>query len=641
MLKSFSLYILHVNADARIRSVLDIFHSTMYSMKTISVFLDKISAKENRKWLLSICLAMIAAKVVASAGGGGGGGSSSSGGGGGGLGAILYLLYLIPFPWNVVTIGGLVVFSLFTRKKVRAVSGLNKIASFDTVDATEAEIPADFMQRNPQFTKETFTAKVETAFMAIQDAWMKMDLKGVRKWITDGVWQRFNTQFLMMQTIGQKNTMSNIEIQKIVIADVQQDGNYDIIDVGIHFTMLDNFVTEKFPQLNTEGFLENVEYWTFIRKSGVAEKDMFHSENCPSCGAPLPKNMGEVGKCESCGVITTLGDYDWVLSEITQSADYANDNNKLDKNGKLTNQIRLAMQRDSDFSVQFLEDKASNAYMQILAAQVTRKPERMRRFVGGDLFEKLSEENKNAAPFAFNRLYLNNVTLMDFYQKEGKDNMVVGFKRTAQKVSLADGKISLVDYAMYTSNEIMILSRDMGAGQPKGSLYAHSCPSCGGPVGDTLDLKCGYCGAELNSTKNEWIITGLMDGLQYSALAEEQQLPLVTHVGIKDLDPLFKVRDYAMNNVMMIIFADGKMEDAEFAFAIKLSKKLGYDSKKITGFVELGKNRQLTLRLPEDRRSAQKVYDIMVKAAHADGRIQDEEKVILDDVAARIEHLAA
>ncbi len=608
-------------------------------MKFIRASFEKFSLRENRKWIASICLMFIALQALASAGGGGGGGSSSDDSGL--IEIVIYIIYLIPFPYNIAALGVLVLLSFIGRKKVRAVSGLNKIASFDDVAQTEAEIPADFMQRNPEFNTEGFKSKVTNAFYSIQIAWMKMDLGEVRKWITDGVWQRFNTQFLMMKTIGQDNIMTDIQVKKVIIADVQRDGNYDIIDVGIHFTMMDNFITKKNPSLNTEGYLENVEYWTFIRKSGVKEKDMFHSENCPSCGAPLPKNMGEVGKCESCGVITTLGDYDWVLSEITQAADYANDNNKLDKDGKLTSRIREAMRRDSDFSVQFLEDKASNAYMQMLSAQVLKKPERMRRFVSGNLFDKFSEQIQTEPPIAFNRLYLNNVTLMDFYQKEGKDNMVVGFKRTAQKVNLTDGQITPIDYAMYTTNEIMILSRDMGAGQPKGSLYAHSCPSCAGPITDTLDLKCSYCGAELNSTKNEWIITNLMSPMEYSAMADEQQLPLVTHVGIKDLDPLFKVRDYAINNVMMIIFADGKMEQSELEFAMKLTRKLGYDSKKIAGFVSLGQNRQLTLRLPENKKSAQKVYDIMFKAANADGQIHPEEKAILDDVQSRIQQMAA
>ncbi|MEO5644817.1 MAG: TIM44-like domain-containing protein [Bacteroidia bacterium] len=593
---------------------------------------------KNQHWIFALLLLIITTHVFASAGGGGGGGSDRDDGGL--IVLIYYIIYLIPFPWNFVTIAVVLLIYYLGRKKVKTFSGLNKIASFDTMDQAPAFIPMEFMQRNPSFNEQKFYGKVTTAFTEIQTAWMKQDLSSVRKWISDGVWQRFNTQFITMQTLGQMNVMDEIKIKKTVISDVQQDGNYDVIDVGIHFTMMDNFVTKNHPELSTEGYLENVEYWTFIRKSGVAENDIYHSQNCPSCGSQLPSNMGEVGKCESCGVITTLGDYDWVLSEITQAADYVNDNVKLDKNGKLTQKIRSAMQRDANFSVQLLEDKASNGYMQIMSALVTKKPERMRRFVDNVLFENLSAQLKSEPAYTFNRLYLNNVTLMDYYQDKGKDNMVIAFKRTAQKVSIASGNLQLIDYAPYTSNEIMVISRDTGAGIPKGSLYAHSCPNCAGPVGDTIDINCQYCGAALNSTKNEWIITQLLPASAYSNFASNEDLPLVTNAGVNDLDPLFKVRDYALNNVMLIAAADGIFHQEEIEFTKRLAKKLGYDNAKLAGMYDLAKNNQLTIRLPENRKGALKVYEMMLKAANADGNISAEEQQILNEVQSRIALLA-
>jgi predicted lipid-binding transport protein (Tim44 family) len=602
--------------------------------------LSQIFSIKNLKWIILAVFLFSISQAFASAGGGGGGGSSDSGDDGI-MVLVYYILYLIPFPWNFVTLAVLLTAYYFGRKKIKAFSGLNKIASFDEMQQTPAVIPMEFMQRNPSFDEQKFYGKVNTAFMEIQDAWMKQDLSRVRKWISDGVWQRFNTQFITMQALGQKNLMEDIKIKKTVIADVQQDGTYDIIDVAIHFTMMDNFITEKQPQLSTEGYLENVEYWTFIRKSGIPENDIFHSQNCPSCGAQLAANMGEVGKCESCGVITTLGDYDWVLSEITQAADYVNDNEKLDKNGKLTQKIRSAMKHDHAFSVQLMEDKASNGYMQIMSALVTKKPERMRRFVDNALFENLGEQIKKEPAFSFNRLYLNNVTLMDYYQANGKDNMVIAFKRTAQKVSVASGKLQLIDYAPFTSNEIMVMSRDSGAGIPKGSLYAHSCPNCAGPIADTMDLNCQYCGESLNSTKHEWIITQLLSAHAYSSLANESELPLTTNAGVNDLDPLFKVRDYALNNVMLIVASDGVFSTEEVDFTTRLAKKLGYDNSKLAGMYDLAKNNQLTIRLPENRKGALKVYEMMLKAASADGTISAEEQKILNDIQSRIAQLAA
>jgi hypothetical protein len=277
--------------------------------------------------------------------------------------------------------------------------------------------------------------------------------------------------------------------------------------------------------------------------------------------------MGEVARCASCQVVVTCGAYDWILSEITQADDYANRCGKLDKAGALTQRIRAALGADADFSVQLAEDKASNACMQIMAAQATRRPEAIRRFVGDALFARLSLEMEAAAAFVFNRLYLNNVTLIDYFRRDGKDNLVVAFNYSAQRVHIADGRLRLIDQGMYARNEIMILARDAGAGVPKGPLYAHACAACGGPIGDTLDLKCGYCRELLNSTRREWIVTQLLAADEYKSLAEGQMSAMTTRVAVKQLDPLFATRDFAFNNVMMAIGIDGAISIEELAFA--------------------------------------------------------------------------
>ena len=70
--------------------------------------------------------------------------------------------------------------------------------------------------------------------------------------------------------------------------------------------------------------------------------------------------MGEVSKCPACGTLTNSGEYDWVLSEITQADDYVSSNHKLKLSKTLSNEIERIASEDEDFSVQLIEDKASN-----------------------------------------------------------------------------------------------------------------------------------------------------------------------------------------------------------------------------------------------------------------------------------------
>ena len=596
-------------------------------------------------WVTLIYALLASGLAHAVAGGAGGGGGDFGGSGDGGLveflfDVVLWIILELPFPYNLIGLAIIVGGVWYASRSVRSVSGLNRIPSPASVNPRKFAVPQRFIERNPGFVPESLLSKASSAFMAIQQAWGKQDMAPVRRWISDGVWQRFTTQIAMMRLLEQRNAVDHVQIKRVFIDAIEEDGDFDIVHVGIHFSAEDDFVSAKYAQLDRCGPLEMLEYWTFVRKAGAAENDLYHSNKCPSCGSELPPDLGEVARCPACQTVCTLGDYDWVLSEITQADDYANVDRRLAKSGALTQRVRSALGADAAFSVQWVEDKAANAYMQIMAAQVGKKPEMMRRFVGDQAFARLSQQFAEQPSFVFNRLYLNSVTLIDYFRAEGQDNLVVAIKRTAQRVAIAADRLMLLDQGMYTRNEIMVLSRDVGAGEAQASLYAHACPACGGPVGDTLELKCAYCGELLNSTSREWIVTQLLAANEYKGFSAEAQAAMATGIGVGQLDPLYEVRDYAFNNVLMILGIDGEITEEELRFGRAMARKLGYNEQKIDGMFKLAKNRQLSLRLPEDRKSARKVREEMEQAALADGMVSPEEQTLLKEVSERVERMA-
>jgi predicted lipid-binding transport protein (Tim44 family)/uncharacterized Zn-finger protein len=595
--------------------------------------------------LLSFLILVFLAEIYAAAGGGGGGhsgGGSSDGGGDGG--AIIYLVYyllrlifMLPFPINIIVLA-IVVFVIYKlSKSYQAVSGLNSIpnysntASYNT-SLKQDKIPTDFLERNTDFDKEKFKQKVRTAFNDIQNAWMFQNLAHVRKWITDGVYQRFNTQFIMMKEVEQMNEISDIQIHQVYIDEVETDGVYDIIHVGIRYTMYDAFTSKKFTQLNDGGPLEALDYWSFIKKSGVQEKDLYHTSNCPNCGGNLPEDGGETAKCPYCSTLTYLGDYDWILAEITQPDDYFNSNSKYEKQGKFANKIREQIEEKQDFSLQQLEDKASNGYMQIMTAFVKRQPEKARRFVSDTLYEKLNHRIHSEPRFVFNRLYLNHVTSFDYFRENNKDNIVVALKCSSQKIKEIDTKSPQFERTIFSSDQVLILSRDIKAIKPQGSLYAHSCPNCGAPIKDTVEINCTYCHAVLNSTKYEWIISDWMSAIEFENYKTQNNNSFIINKKVDDLDDMYNVRDYALNNVLMMIAADGKISQEELQYVHKLSKTWNYDLNKIQGFLSLAQNGKLVVRMPQDAKQKQKIISMMEKAASVDNAITSEEKALLEKV---------
>ncbi|MFH2094422.1 MAG: TIM44-like domain-containing protein, partial [Bacteroidota bacterium] len=473
---------------------------------------------------------------------------------------------------------------------------------------------------------------VKTAFIDIQKAWEAKDMGKVRKYISDGMYQRLNTQFKMMDMLGQKNTLDKIEVKNIYIDKIDSDGLFDIVHVAVHANIVDRFVSEKYKELNSGGTEEFVEYWSFLKKRGIAEKDMFSSDNCPKCGAEMSKTAGEVAKCEFCGTITNSGEYDWVLSEITQADDYISSNPAVVKAGNLQDKVRELVAGSDDFAVQLIEDKASNGYLQIQTARVMKDTKILRRFVSDEAFEKLSKQFEAEQPFVYNRLFLNDVTLIGAMQKENKNVMMVAIKSSYQRVTLTEKKANLIDPAVTSKTEVIIMAKDIQSGASKGSLYAHSCPNCGGPVGDTLDLNCQFCGAELNSTSNEWIITDLMSQQEYYNFYSANGASFIAKVDPDKLDALYKVRDYAFNNVLIMIAVDGVFDNEEMEFAQKMAKKWGYNVDKIQPMFQMAQSGKLVIRMPEDQKMREKIYKLMDKAAQIDGNISPEEQNLLDSI---------
>lgn len=376
----------------------------------------------------------------------------------------------------------------------------------ETFAAVRKSVAAD-----PDLDLSGLLSKVRKAFMEVQTAWSEQNTDRMRRFITDGVYQRFNTQFRMMRLLRQSNPLSNIRIMDVWVDRIEHDGIYDMVNVGIKANMNDKFECALNHDLDEEGVNDFIEFWSFLRKRGGTDHNIYDSLKCPNCGAPLPENMGEVCKCRYCNAMVNSGEFDWVLAEITQEDDYRREGALTEKMANLDEKVKEMASTYGDFAVQLLEDKASNAYMQIMTAFAMHDPSFMRRFVTDDLFQQLAPKVEKHQDI-FNRIFLNRVTLVGIEKKDNKNILIFSLACSIQRALITNNNARLVDPEIVLREEVLLLTRDTdaGAGTGKGSIYQHNCPLCGGPVKDTLDIKCSFCGSTLNSTANDWIVSALM-----------------------------------------------------------------------------------------------------------------------------------
>ena len=593
------------------------------------------------------------ASLLARAGGSGGGHSSGGGGGGfgggshgfsggSGFGGTHYYGGTAGGGGSFVTILmlGLVIFVIYIVWKsffAAASTGYRRMPSQSLKEFSSLDGASEFIAANPGFSEEEFLSKVRKSFVDIQTAWGSGDIRPVRRYLSDGVYQRFSTQLEMMKLLKQSDEISDVRLGPVFIDCIERDGLYDILHVSVTGGMNDRFVCETNHDLDSPGgYEEFTEYWSFIRKRGKGGKDLYFTQNCPACSAPLPADMADAGNCPYCKTFVNSGEYDWVLSEITQLDDYGIGSYRSSKTGKLEDQIRKLFSGDESFSVQLLEDKASNGYLQIQTARAFRDPARMRRFVSDKAYEKITASFPDRQ-IVFNRLYLNDVSVIAAKEEEGRNILHLSVKSSFQRAVIANGSAGLIDPVIGTKREIIVMERDRDAAAAKGSVYAHQCPSCGAPVSDSLDVKCGYCGSVLNSPKSEWIIGDIISEHAYASETKGESFAARTAPDVED--SLFSSRDFAFNNVLVVFGADGKFEEKEIAMARSLAKKWRYRGEYVDRMITEAAAGRLSVRMPMGRTKIGAILMLMEKAAAVDGTVSPAEQAILDSV--RKEYLEA
>ena len=468
----------------------------------------KTPSSKKLVWLFAVLLICFSITTVLARGGGGGGHSSGGhgGGGGGSHSSSSGGGYSGGYYGGGSGGGGSIDGSTIIFVIIIVVVILILVSKFGKRFAPAKQIQEEAIP----FPEGLDATKVQSAFMGVQKAWQEKNLKDIRKWISDGVYQRYTAQFAMMNKLDQVNILSNIRINSIKPTKTSVDGKYHTVDVGVSFTIDDKFVSNKYPQFNESYPSDSdVEYWTFIKR-GDAKQDtnMYNNSNCPNCSSPFTTEMGEISRCVNCGTLTNTANYDWVLSEITQDEDYTTASG-LERDANL----HQLTQNDHYFSVQRLEDIASNVFMQIMQVMGGEKEQRLSRFADKDSIAQILSIRGDLGNFIFNRLYLNEVTMDDYNTDNGHLNLSFMVRANFQRVQ-AGQTIRLIDDEIMTRDFHLVLSKNLSAlnTAAKETVYSYECPTCAAPYTDTTNDVCPYCGTGLADMDKSWVLTDFRNG---------------------------------------------------------------------------------------------------------------------------------
>lgn len=393
----------------------------------------------------------------------------------------------------IIAVVALVVFLLI--KLIRKIFGKDGGLKFDDTKPTEynynPEIIKSIMAQDPDFSPELFMEKAKTIIERLQDAWSKNDMIAVRNYVSQGVYNRFKLQLeLMIEEEKVRNILSDFKVLKISMMDLSTSANYQTLHVSIFACSKDATVGADASDEDMRKALDKAvksafyEVYSFTRKLGskTNTKNNWLKGQCPNCGY-VPDNFSETNKCSSCGSIYNSGEFDWVLSEITQQEEW--------QAGSAEDIDGLADLEGKNLSInrEVIEDRASYLFWRWLYSRI--------KGTSAPLARDASPEMLDSIPVSKEPLYNTAVGSVDLISVETDNSDATADVKIQWSTAMIKGQ------EPYHQEHNFILKMPLVQKNPYG-LADHSCNSCGGPLPETDALKCSYCGSELPATVTDW-----------------------------------------------------------------------------------------------------------------------------------------
>ena len=148
-------------------------------------------------------------------------------------------------------------------------------------------------------------------YKSIQEEWMNFDYDGLRKHLTDELYNSYVMQLDALKVKGQQNIMKDFENIDVKITNITEEAGIVNVTVYLHTAMYDYVVdNNKKTVRGKDNHKIDIEYSiTFVKASDESK------QKCPNCGAPFEGVAG--GKCEYCGSTIVIGPKEYVMSKKT------------------------------------------------------------------------------------------------------------------------------------------------------------------------------------------------------------------------------------------------------------------------------------------------------------------------------------
>jgi len=377
------------------------------------------------------------------------------------------------------------------------------------LDEQEKQAIAALLQHDPKFDLAAFKERGRTIATLIQQAWCAGDMRSCRRFLSQGVYNRFRLQLKIMRELEKRqNAMADFKIERFFVSERRRSGEFEALIVRLDAGARDVTVaadlseTEAWAQALKAPFQRFTEYYTFMRRRKAITTQKESVDACARCGTPFAPE-GETNKCSSCGTIAGSGSFDWVLAEITQESEYAR-NAPRAKTGNSVSADRI-------------EDRASFVFWRDLMAKLTGNRAYIQRDAS-DRYLKNNQQRENLQEIAVGAAELEGYddskspimarVRIKWSARAGKDREIR--HRQSVLALVAEPKYEEHREPNAKDNSDSIFRIVAGPETDEVSGFAeHSCPSCGAPLPETDSETCSYCQSTIARRNKDWLLEAI------------------------------------------------------------------------------------------------------------------------------------
>lgn len=166
-----------------------------------------------------------------------------------------------------------------------------------------------------EFNEAMFKTKVDNIFVKLFTSIMKGDLSDVDHFISDEVKNKYMTYINELKSRNERQMYDELNVKDTKILSRKELDDKEVIEVEIISRYMDYIIDidsgETIKGDDTRR-IEKKNVLIFEKRKDT--KDIKLVRKCPGCGASISVNTS--GRCEYCGTIYNLEDYDYILTDI-------------------------------------------------------------------------------------------------------------------------------------------------------------------------------------------------------------------------------------------------------------------------------------------------------------------------------------